>query len=217
MPRPTKRIVRLMKNLSILLGGNADLEATFSITHRKFRAGDMDDFVKFVEREECLEALDLGCGAKPHNFFGVASIHGMDFLPNGAENVEGVDLSAGLIPRQSDSIDLVTSFDFVEHLPRWERTEGIVRFPFVEFINEVHRILRPGGLFFSKTPAFPSGKAFQDPTHTNFITEETFPKYFCGPTMARPYGFAGKFELVEQVWNGGHLLTMLQKSRAELH
>lgn len=86
-----------------------------------------------------------------------------------------------------------------------------LRFPFISLMSEVCRVLKPGGMFFSPTPAFPSPLAFQDPTHVNVITEETLPKYFSGPLWASGYGFEGQFDLVKQVWNGGHLLTLLAK------
>lgn len=54
-------------------------------------------------------------------------------------------------------------------------------------MNEIHRVLAPEGLFFCRVPAFPSTYAFKDPTHVNFITEDTFPEFFCltgGPPYA---------------------------------
>jgi hypothetical protein len=36
---------------------------------------------------------------------------------------------------------------------------------------------------------------FKDPTHVNFITDETH-EYFSGPLYARPYGFKGKFKVI---------------------
>lgn len=45
-------------------------------------------------------------------------------------------------------------------------------------MNEVHRVLKPNGIFLHQTPAYPSTVAFRDPTHVNIITEETIPHYF---------------------------------------
>jgi hypothetical protein len=45
-------------------------------------------------------------------------------------------------------------------------------------MNEIFRTLKPGGIFFSKTPAYPISAVFSDPTHVNNITADTFPLYF---------------------------------------
>jgi len=47
------------------------------------------------------------------------------------------------------------------------------------------------------TPAFPYPEAFTDPTHVNFITEETH-QYFIGEhPSAAMYGFKGAFDIVQ--------------------
>jgi hypothetical protein len=80
-------------------------------------------------------------------------------------------------------------------------------------MDEIHRVLKMGGIFLSLTPAYPDAKAFQDPTHVNFITDRTFPDYFCSPNLwGRMYGFKGNFILVSQVWEDGKLRTVLRKT-----
>ncbi len=60
-------------------------------------------------------------------------------------------------------------------------------FPFLELMNDVHRVLiKPGGLFFSSTPSYPWPMAFADPTHVNIMTEETIVHSFA----SRGYGCA---------------------------
>lgn len=56
-------------------------------------------------------------------------------------------------------------------------------------------------IFFAVTPAFPSAAAFQDPTHVNFITEETI-KYFSEAGWANnlDYEYSGNFKIVHQSW-----------------
>ena len=83
-------------------------------------------------------------------------------------------------------------------------------------MSEICRVLKEGGIFYSRTPAYPSKQAFQDPTHVNFITEDTYPQYFCGGSpLARMYGFKGNYELVAQEWHFGHLLTLMEKAPKE--
>ena len=108
-----------------------------------------------------------------------------------------------------------TAYDFIEHIPKNSWPQGKQRLAFLELMNEIHRVLKPGGLLFHSTPAFPSNEAFQDPTHVNFITEDTMPHYFCEPhnwAKELGYGFKGSFELIEQGWIGNKWLIGIMKA-----
>ncbi|MDE2299853.1 MAG: class I SAM-dependent methyltransferase [Burkholderiales bacterium] len=145
--------------------------------------------------------LDLGCGPCPRNPYRCDEVHAVDLaLPDGvdAQRFRRANLSLEPIPHADASFDSVSAFDFLEHVPRVLGTADgrSTRFPFVELMDEIHRVLKPGGRFYALTPAYPNAEAFQDPTHVNIITEETW-RYFCGATpMARPYGFKGTFEML---------------------
>ncbi len=156
-------------------------------------------------------ALDIGSGPSPRNPFCCEVIRGVDIRPG--PNVIEADLSSGLLPCDSASVDAVTAYDLLEHIPRVlgaSEGQGGVRLPFVELMNELHRCLKPGGLFFSSTPCFPWPMAFQDPTHVNIMTEETLRSYFCGPAPgAAIYGFKGRFVLKSAAWIGGHYTALL--------
>ena len=118
------------------------------------------------------------------------------------ENVVQADVVLDPIPFDDSFFDGISAFDFIERIPRVLYAPRL-RFPLVELMNEIHRVLKPGGLFLHSTPAFPSKQAFQDPTHVNIITEDTIPLYFCEPNnwaKELGYGFHGSFELVEQKW-----------------
>lgn len=208
----SRRLAIASRNMNLLLGGRLKLEDLAVIGKRKSPNVSQDQFKSLVSPKSGELALDLGCGSRPNNFFGFDEVMGIDLRTSEDHKVLAADLSAQQIPFESEKVTLVTCFDFLEHIPRWERIDGAVRFPFIELMNDIHRTLVPSGLLFSRTPAFPSDKAFRDPTHINFITEETFPKYYCGQTMARMYGFEGRFELVKQGWDGGHLLTLMRKA-----
>jgi hypothetical protein len=81
-------------------------------------------------------------------------------------------------------------------------------------MNEIWRVLKPGGCFGHHTPAFPHSAAWRDPTHVNIITEETFPLYFDDKhRLAAMYGFIGAFLIEQQRWvpNGVHLQGILRK------
>jgi SAM-dependent methyltransferase len=162
------------------------------------------------------KSLDLGCGDHPRTHFQADKLYGCDIRGCNDGIIIAADLFTESIPFPSSSLDYVTAYDFIEHVPRvMTGLDGKTRFPFIELMNEIHRVLKPKGFFLSKTPAFPSKQVFQDPTHVNIITEDTFPFYFCEEQDRKPfakiYGFNGTFVLTEQNWCHSNLLTLMQR------
>ena len=154
-------------------------------------------------------ALDLGCGATPRNHYNADTLMGLDQFPV-------ADLQADLvwepIPCLDNSYDYITAFDFIEHIPRVVYVDKQAKYPFIDLMNEIWRVLVPGGLFYSSTPAFPHAAAFQDPTHVNIITPDTFCEYFDDEkTWAKMYGFKGKFHINNMRYHGPHLIAELEK------
>lgn len=149
--------------------------------------------------------LDIGCGAEPHNPYGRPELFGVDIRPFSTSmsfQFVAANLTLQPVPFPDGHFGSVSAFDFIEHVPRvlLNREGTGTRFPFVELMDEVWRVLAPGGLFYALTPAFPRAHAFRDPTHVNIITEETH-HYFVGdPPGARMYGFKGKFRTVRSGW-----------------
>lgn len=149
--------------------------------------------------------LDLGCGAKPRNPYGRARLAGIDIRPLSASPVFDYrvgNLVLDPIPWADDSFGSVSAFDFLEHVPRLLPTPDgrATVFPFVRLMDEIWRVLAPGGLFYALTPAFPNAEAFVDPTHVNIIAQGTH-EYFCGTyPPARMYGFSGRFEACRVEW-----------------
>lgn len=158
------------------------------------------------------KSLDLGCGSQIRNPFNADDLMGVDVRHDAdTDQVRIADLAIDPIPFQSDLFDYVVAYDFLEHIPRILYVPNR-RNSFVELMNEIHRVLRPGGQFLSVTPAYPKAAAFQDPTHVNIITEQTFPLYFDHVNRwATIYGFKGAFLILEQKWQGVHLVTLMQK------
>ena len=143
--------------------------------------------------------LDLGCGATPRNPYRRDEVHAIDLVrPDGMQPAlfRRANLACQPIPYPEASFDSVSAYDFLEHMPRVLPSadgSGTV-FPFVRLMSEIWRVLAPGGLFYALTPAVPAMAAFTDPTHVNYVTDETH-SYFCGdPPPARIYGFVGRFE-----------------------
>ena len=94
--------------------------------------------------------LDLGCGKnKKEGFEGVDSIafEGVDHV---------VDLRSFPWPWEDGSVEEVHASHFIEHLPARER---------IAFVNEIHRILAPGGKATLIAPHWASCRAYGDMTH----------------------------------------------------
>lgn len=109
-----------------------------------------------------------------------------------------VNVALERIPFDESTFDSVSAYDFLEHVPRVLPTldGNLQRFPFIELMNEVWRVLKPHGLFYASTPCYPHPAIFQDPTHVNPITMETH-QYFTRPRrFGQMYGFTGDFEMV---------------------
>jgi SAM-dependent methyltransferase len=149
--------------------------------------------------------LDLGCGKFPRNPYGRSELCGVDLRPAPAgvafeHRVANLVLEP--IPYPDSSFASVSAYDFIEHVPRLLPTAdgGGTVFPFIRLMNEVWRVLAPGGRFYALTPAFPNPEAFTDPTHVNIITHKTH-EYFSGEQpMGRMYGFSGQFKALRVEW-----------------
>jgi len=103
-----------------------------------------------------LLALDLGAAHnKPDGYLGV------DQRPG-----PGVDIVArfpGRLDLPDGSAGVIRAVDFLEHVADK-----------VALINEIYRLLAPGGLLLSQTPSTDGRGAFQDPTHVAFYNENSF-------------------------------------------
>jgi SAM-dependent methyltransferase len=148
--------------------------------------------------------LDIGCGDFPRNPYRKENLYGLDI--RNIENKNHVifkqaNLNFEKIPFEDNFFGSISAFDYLEHIPRVLVTEqGQTRFPFIEIMNEVWRVLANGGKFYALTPCYPAPQAFQDPTHVNFITESTH-QYFCGEKPEGiMYGFDGKFKAEQCEW-----------------
>jgi len=152
--------------------------------------------------------LDLGCGLKPNNPYNRAEVFALDIGGDphqcaglSTDHFQYANLSVQPIPFPDNYFSSVSAYDFLEHIPRvLACPEKGTILPFINLMNEVWRVLEPGGLFYAVTPAFPRREAFVDPTHVNFITDNTH-RYFTDPGPgASLYGFTGRFRSLRVMW-----------------
>lgn len=158
-------------------------------------------------------SLNLGSGPNPRNPFLANHVYGVDIRSYDInENVKKCSLGTQKIPFEDNTFNVATAFDVLEHIPRVLLSDSLTIFPFVETMNEIWRVLKLNGVFYSETPCYPKKEAFQDPTHVNIMTEDTLRLYFTDKAWARIYGFKGSFRLIAEGWRGSHYYCLLQKS-----
>ncbi|HMC16908.1 MAG TPA: methyltransferase domain-containing protein [Albitalea sp.] len=149
--------------------------------------------------------LDLGCGISPRNPYARRELCGVDIraLESTAQaEFRCANVVLDPIPYPDNHFGSVSAYDFIEHVPRLLTTPDgrATWFPFVSLMNEIWRVLAPGGRLYALTPAYPSQSAFVDPTHVNIISEHSH-EYFCGDKpIGQIYGFEGAFNAVRTEW-----------------
>lgn len=102
--------------------------------------------------------VDLACGNNKR-----ASFIGVDLTKNGTQADIEHDLETYPWPFQDNSIDELFCSHFIEHTA-----------DLVAFINEVWRVMKPNATVQFVAPYYTSVRAFQDPTHKRFISEQLF-------------------------------------------
>ena len=172
----------------------------------------LDELLASFTCDQAGDSLDIGSGPVPRNPFNADTVYGADLRGNTSKNVFYADLSSGLLPFENEMFDYVTAYDVLEHIQRVVLVNGETIFPFISLINEIFRVLKPGGMFFCIQPCFPAKQAFQDPTHVNIMTEDTLYLYFCEPACGRIYGYDGSFEMARDGWLGDKYFSFMKKS-----
>jgi predicted SAM-dependent methyltransferase len=97
------------------------------------------------------------------------------------------DLSEG-IPYEDNTVDEVVAIDFIEHLERQD---------VLKFMDEVYRVLKPGGKFFHRTPSEEGRGAWQDPMHKSAWNINTWKHYFTDPAYRDLYGTVPNFKILQ--------------------
>lgn len=120
---------------------------------------------KLIEKHK-INFVDIGCGANKQgkDWFGIDYRN----ILGSVNLVQDLESFPWKVP--SESFNTAVANHVVEHI---QPTHGI----FISFMNEVWRILKPGGEFLISAPYATSVGMFRDPTHCNFVNEETW-SYF---------------------------------------
>jgi glycosyltransferase involved in cell wall biosynthesis len=122
----------------------------------------------------------------------------------------GVDEVADLSkpwPWVDNSVEYVRAWDIIEHLPNKIMT-----------MNEMYRVLAPGGRAEIAVPTTDGTGAFQDPTHVSFWNRRSFLYYEAGnpyrERFAASYGITARFrpvwERTDQSADGPRLTIILE-------
>jgi len=128
--------------------------------------------------------LDFGCGSVPRNPFRCDQLVTLDIFPY-SKLIPKILIKPGQsIPLEDNSVSSVSAYDVIEHLSRDSSGENL----FIFYMNELYRVLAPGGYALLIFPGYPGKDAFSDPTHVNYITDSTinyfidnaYPPYYAG-------------------------------------
>ena len=146
--------------------------------------------------------LDIGCGNKKR-----PGTHGVDraAIP-GVDTVH--DLNIFPYPFPDQSCDEIWMTDVIEHL---NDTLGVM--------EEIYRLLQPGGLVHIKVVHWSHHHAYADPTHVRFFGEEVW-DFFTG--KGRDYYTKAQFQnmslksLVDSYWTQAHNRLVVDFKRAAL-
>ncbi len=141
-------------------------------------------------------ALDVGCGRDK-----VAGAVGIDIAVASEADVRH-DLRVLPWPVESDRFDVVFCRNVIEHVP-----------DVVGFMEEIHRVSRPGADILVTTPHFSSVYSYQDPTHVRHLSLESL-DYFTEPTRHSNFYTHCRFEIVERRLDFGKSFPLSLIARA---
>lgn len=141
-----------------------------------------------------MRKLDLGCGKnKAEGYIGIDK-----YLYPCVDIVRDIDRHG--LPFDSDSVDEVRAFHFLEHCH-----------DLIFVMNEIWRVLRPGGRAVIRVPCIEVGTgAFRDPTHVRYFNSDSF-AYFTNSAWVYDSLNIKPFKLLDNALEGENLVAVLEK------
>lgn len=125
--------------------------------------------IQSVLKEKGGIKLDVGCGEHKQ---------GLDWVGLDVQELPGVDIvhdfNVHPWPLPNECVLTAIASHVLEHVPKMVIDNGRTRWPFIEFMNEMWRIMKPDGNFAIIVPHGASPGYMQDPTHTTQINETTW-------------------------------------------
>jgi SAM-dependent methyltransferase len=140
--------------------------------------------------------LQIGCG--------MAKIEGAVTIDNNHRVNPDIlwDLDDMPWPVETGKFDFVEAVDVIEHLDKT-----------IKVMEEIHRVLKPGGRVHIRTTAWNTEQSFRDPTHKHYNTLHTFDYFDPSTEAGSKYGFYSdcKFTIVQAFPDGQELEFLLDK------
>jgi len=138
---------------------------------------------EYIKTHDVLK-IDLAAGQnKKEDYYGIDI----------SSDIDGIDLVYDLTmypwPIEDNSVELINCSHYMEHIPHLDikgilkQSDSFEEFKsnvikskdgFINFINELDRILKVGGKATITVPHYMSVRAFGDPTHTRYIGDFSF-------------------------------------------
>ncbi len=132
-------------------------EAFSSVSFAEYRSQSRVDSATLISEYRSVKILDVGCGANKYE-----GAVGLDYNSKTAADVIH-DLGMFPYPFEDSEFDLIVSRHVIEHVP-----------DVIGFVEELHRIAKPGGRIELVTPHYTNPDWAADPTHRNHLNSYSF-------------------------------------------
>jgi SAM-dependent methyltransferase len=158
-------------------------------------------------RQDSIRVLELGAGLNPRFIENGEVIHLDKFKLPDIEIVLDLNRLSSLfgsmkLPFKDSCFNEVWAYDILEHI-----------IDVIPVIDEIHRVLKPGGLLKIHTSNYKFPNAFRDPSHYHFFTLESFDYWDPTTPIGQKYGFysSNRFKIIERKLDGQELYFCLRK------